>query len=67
MSDRSLIDELLADQQSLTAVEKFSRAHDALAPGAQNSLLRPFPRSPLRDPRFSTSPRPVITVLIPRV
>ncbi len=35
MSDRSLIDELLADQQSLTAVEKFSRAHDALAPGAQ--------------------------------
>ena len=35
MSDRSLIDELLADQRSLTAVEKFSRAHDALAPGAQ--------------------------------
>ena len=35
MSDRSLIDELLADQQSLTAVEKFSRAHDALAPGAR--------------------------------
>ncbi len=34
MSDRSLIDELLADQRSLTAVEKFSRAHDALAPGA---------------------------------
>ena len=36
MSDRSLIDELLADQQSLTAVEKFSRAHDALAPGARS-------------------------------
>ncbi len=35
MSDRSIIDELLADQRSLTAVEKFSRAHDALAPGAQ--------------------------------
>jgi formate dehydrogenase iron-sulfur subunit len=35
MSSPSLLEELLADQRSLTAVEKFSRAHDALAPGAQ--------------------------------
>jgi formate dehydrogenase iron-sulfur subunit len=36
MSSPSLLEELLADQRSLTAVEKFSRAHDghALAPGA---------------------------------
>jgi formate dehydrogenase iron-sulfur subunit len=35
MSSPSLLEELLADQRSLTAVEKFSRAHDshALAPG----------------------------------
>src|SRR5215210_7717792 len=34
----SLLEELLADQRSLTAVEQFSRAHDsrALAPGARS-------------------------------
>jgi len=36
MAAPSLLQELLADQQSLTAVEKFSRAHDALAPGVRS-------------------------------
>jgi Fe-S-cluster-containing dehydrogenase component/DMSO reductase anchor subunit len=40
----SLVEELLADQQSLTAVEAFSRAHDehALAPGARYRNLIPL-------------------------
>src|SRR3954466_7027799 len=40
----SLVEELLADQQSFTAVEQFSRAHDehALAPGSRYRNLIPL-------------------------
>ena len=44
MTTPSLVEELLADQQSFTAVEQFSRAHDeqALAPGARYRNLIPL-------------------------
>src|SRR5687767_7360329 len=44
MTTPSLVEELLADQQSLTAVEQFSRAHDehALAAGARYRNLIPL-------------------------
>src|SRR5204863_6366496 len=44
MTTPSLVQELLADQQSFTAVEAFSRAHDeqALAPGARYRNLIPL-------------------------
>ena len=40
MAEPSLVDELLADQQQLTAVERFSRAHDAHAAPAQAKHYR---------------------------
>ena len=40
MAEPSLVDELLADQQRLTAVERFSRAHDAHAAPAQAKHYR---------------------------
>src|SRR5678816_4247920 len=42
MTASSLVEELLADQQSLTVVERFSRAHDALPPGARYRDLIPL-------------------------
>ncbi len=40
MAEPSLVDELLADQQRLTAVERFSRAHDAHTAPAQAKHYR---------------------------
>ena len=40
MSDRTLIDELLSEQQSLTAVERFARKHEGGALPAQARYYR---------------------------
>jgi formate dehydrogenase iron-sulfur subunit len=56
-SDRTLIDELLAEQRRLTAVEKFSRAHDghALSSARYRDLLPASPPAPGQQYAFEVN------------